>query len=328
MHSRAQLWNFTSFSLQYHQCHSKHHFQNVSSKNLHAHSKTILESAEVRSNDGSASSDLNLRSNLPDETSGNNFVRSNLSLEISKRWLVQSSNSNNITSLGSRVSSAGCDGHVGVDLVHHADINSGQLVGSGNCGKERSLGVCSSNIESRKSTVLKAVRYISSKANSSSKSNTSRGGNWGQILDIKVCSSNKVSRGIIASEVSSLGSLEGKLESRGRRKGSLKGLTTTWLELYFIERKSSVGEFGSDLGRKRSILCTGSINGNSYGTCIFLALETDLAGVVIVEKVCIGLSKIHNSTRNMWRPNRMHCKYPNWTYQVLWCKKKKKVKWA
>jgi hypothetical protein len=56
--------------------------------------------------------------------------------------------------------------------------------------------------------------------------------------------------------------------------------------LYFIERKSSVREFGSNLGRKRSILSTGGIDGDSYGTCIFLAFKTDLGGVVVVEKVC------------------------------------------
>jgi hypothetical protein len=57
--------------------------------------------------------------------------------------------------------------------------------------------------------------------------------------------------------------------------------------LYFIERESSVREFGSNLGKKRSILSTGGINSDSYGTCIFLALKANLGGVVVVEKVCI-----------------------------------------
>ena len=202
---------------------------------LNGNSKSILESAGISSSNGSRSGNLNLGENILDKTGSNNSIRTNLCLKISERCLVKSSKSNNITFLGSRMGGTTGKSDIGLDLVQHANIDSGQLIRGGNSSKKISLAVRSSNIESRERFSLNTVSSISSKSNTARKSQTCRSGNLGQVLYIELGSTAEISGFVISSEVGSFASLERKFESGSGGEGGLESLASVGLELGLVE---------------------------------------------------------------------------------------------
>ncbi len=174
---------------------------------------------------------------------------------------------------------------IGANLVHHANIDRGHLISSGGSGEKRSLSITGTNIESTERSILNTVGSISSNSNSSRKTKASRRRNLSQILNIKLGSSNEISRFVVTSKIGSLASLERKLQSRSGADGSLKGLSSSSLELGLIKGKSSVAEFGSYLRGDSSTSGTGGVNGDGNRAGSLLTLETNLGGVVIIKKV-------------------------------------------
>jgi hypothetical protein len=276
------------FSTNFRNTFSKHPWESTSSilnLSLDGNSESILEGALISSCNGSASGDLNLRSNFLDETSRDNSVRSALSLKVSERSLVNTAYSNNINLLGAGVGGTTGKRNIGLYLVQHGKVDGWQLVRSGNCCKKISLAVWSSYIERSEGLSLDAVSSISSNDNSSLQSQTSRGRNLRQVLNIKLGGSAEISLFVVSSKISSLASLEGEFESWCGGEGGLEGLSSIGFELSLVEGKSSVGELGSDLWGKGSSGCTGCVDGDCYRSSRLLTFETNFGAVVVVDKV-------------------------------------------
>lgn len=176
---------------------------------------------------------------------------------------------------------------IAIDLVEHTNVERGQLGGSSETRKERSMRVASANVEAGKAGRSgEAVGSITAHLDSLGKSDASRSADLGHVNDIKDTSGVKVALDVVNAQVSTLVRLERKLDFFREVQRRLKNATAISSDLTLVHIELGIGELGSNLGRESTSLTLFSLDSHIDGTGRLLALERHLAGVVIIQKGC------------------------------------------
>lgn len=256
--------------------------------NLHGNSKTRLEGGNIRSRHAARGREGDFGGDLTDQTGRNDAAAAKLGFDgADVGGLVGSTHGQNVAHFAGRVRRLTGNAEVVVDLVQQTDIVLREIGCGSDTGKERAGRVGGSDVDTTEAGAgtREVVLCISTNCDAVVQSHACRCGNVGHLHDVQRSSGVKVALDIVDAEISTFGSLEGKLNFRSQLKRRLQGLSTIGGELSFIDIEFRVGKFGANFRRKGSAFALRRFNGDGHRARILFALESNLVGIVVIQDV-------------------------------------------